>query len=71
MGLLLVKRLRTYNVNGKELLKTEYIFDKSSDRIEKLVNKTGYVDILDFKHSYMTTDLSSNYILNTYVTHMV
>jgi hypothetical protein len=36
----LVKRLRTYNVNGKELLKAEDIFDKSSDRIAKLVNKT-------------------------------
>ncbi len=36
----LVKRLRTMNVNGKELLTTEDIFDKSSNRIAKLVNKT-------------------------------
>ena len=36
----LVKRLRTSNVNGKELLQSEDIFDKSSDRIAKLVNKT-------------------------------
>ena len=36
----LVKRLRTYNVNGKELLTAKDIFDKSSDRIAKLVNKT-------------------------------
>jgi hypothetical protein len=28
------------NVNGKELLQSEDIFDKSSDRIAKLVNKT-------------------------------
>ena len=36
----LVRRLRTSNVNGKELLQSEDIFDKSSDRIAKLVNKT-------------------------------
>ena len=36
----LVRRLRTTNVNGKELLHSEDIFDKSSDRIAKLVNKT-------------------------------
>jgi hypothetical protein len=35
-----VKRLRTTNVNGKELLQSEDIFEKSSDRIAKLVNKT-------------------------------
>jgi hypothetical protein len=36
----LVKQLWTYNVNGKELLTAEDIFDKSSDKIAKLVNKT-------------------------------
>jgi hypothetical protein len=36
----LVKRLWTMNVNGKELLKLEEIFDKSSNRIAKLVSKT-------------------------------
>ncbi len=36
----LVKRLRTMNINGKEQLQSEDIFDKSSDRIAKLVNKT-------------------------------
>ena len=38
----LVRRLRTTSVNGKgkELLKSEDIFDKSSDRIAKLINKT-------------------------------
>ena len=36
----LVTRLRTLNVNGKELLQSEVIFDKTSDRIAKLVNKT-------------------------------
>ena len=35
----LAKRLRTTNVNGKELLHSEDIFDKSSDRVAKLVNK--------------------------------
>ena len=36
----LTRQLRTYNINGKELLKAEDIFDKSSDRIAKLINKT-------------------------------
>jgi hypothetical protein len=36
----LVKKLWTMNVNGKELLKSEEIFDKSTDRIAKLVSKT-------------------------------
>ncbi len=36
----LVKQLRTMNVNGKELLQSEDIFDKNSNRIAKLVNKT-------------------------------
>ncbi len=29
----LVKRLKTLNINGKELLQSEKIFDKSSDRV--------------------------------------
>ena len=36
----LVKRLRTINVKGKELLLSDETFDKSSDRVAKLVNKT-------------------------------
>ncbi len=36
----LFRRLKTTNINGKELLHLEEIFDKSSDRIAKLVNKT-------------------------------
>jgi hypothetical protein len=36
----LVKRLQTMNINGKELLKLEEIYDKSFDRIAKLVSKT-------------------------------
>ena len=36
----LVKRIWTMNVNGKELLKPEEIFAKSSNRIAKLVSKT-------------------------------
>jgi hypothetical protein len=30
----LVKQLRTMNVNGKELLQSEDIFDKTSDRMQ-------------------------------------
>jgi hypothetical protein len=36
----LVKRLWTMNANGKELLKSEEIFDKSSNRLAKLVSQT-------------------------------
>ncbi len=43
----LVKRLWTININGKELLTLEETFDKSSDRIEKLINKIWLVDIQD------------------------
>jgi hypothetical protein len=35
-----VKRLWTLDINGKELLHSEEIFDKSSNKIAKLVNKT-------------------------------
>ncbi len=35
-----VKRLRWQTVNGKELLIADEIFDKTSERIAKLVNKT-------------------------------
>jgi len=36
----LVRRIMSYSINGKELLKAEDVFDKSSGRIAKLVNKT-------------------------------
>jgi hypothetical protein len=29
----LVRQIKSYNINGKELLKAEDVFDKSSDRI--------------------------------------
>jgi hypothetical protein len=35
-----VEQLRRQTVNGKELLKADEIFDKTSERIAKLVNKT-------------------------------
>jgi hypothetical protein len=35
-----VTRLHKQTVNGKELLIANKIFDKTSDRIAKLVNKT-------------------------------
>ncbi len=35
-----VKQLRQQTVNGKELLIADEIFDKTSERIAKLVNKT-------------------------------
>ncbi len=38
--LLIVKQLRWQTVNGKELLIADEIFDKSSERIAKLVHKT-------------------------------
>ncbi len=42
-----VERLRRQTVNGKELLIADEIFDKTSERIAKLVNKTWCVDIHD------------------------
>ncbi len=36
-----VERLRQQTVNGKELLIADEIFDKTSERIAKLVNKTS------------------------------
>jgi hypothetical protein len=41
-----VKRLGCQTFNGKELLKADEIFDKTSERIAKLVNTPGCVDIL-------------------------
>jgi hypothetical protein len=35
-----VEQLRQQTVNGKDLLKADEIFDKTSERIAKLVNKT-------------------------------
>ncbi len=40
-----VKQLCWQTVNGKELLIADKIFDKTSERIAKLVNKPGCVDI--------------------------
>ncbi len=42
-----VEQLRWQTVNGKELLIADEIFDKTSERIAKLVNKLGCVDIHD------------------------
>ncbi len=36
----LVRQIKSYSINGKELLKAEDVFEKSSDGIAKLVNKT-------------------------------
>jgi hypothetical protein len=36
----IVEQLRRKTVNGKELLIADEIFDKNSERIAKLVNKT-------------------------------
>ncbi len=36
----IVEQLRQQTVNGKELLKADEIFDKTSERIAKLVSKT-------------------------------
>jgi hypothetical protein len=40
-----VEQLRWKTVNGKELLLADEIFDETSERIAKLVNKPGCVDI--------------------------
>jgi hypothetical protein len=40
-----VEQLHQQTVNGKELLIAEDIFDETSERIAKLVNKPGCVDI--------------------------
>jgi hypothetical protein len=40
-----VERLRQQTFNSKELSIADEIFDKTSERIAKLVNKPGCVDI--------------------------
>ncbi len=42
-----ITRVTTNKVNGKERTIKEEIFDKSSDRISRLVNKSGCVDTRD------------------------
>ncbi len=43
----LVRRLKTTTVNGKESSIVEEIFDKTSKRIARLINKHGWVDTQD------------------------
>ncbi len=45
VGLPIVTRLQKQTVNSKELLTANKIFDKSSDCIAKIVNKSGFVNI--------------------------
>ena len=66
-----VNRQRTINVKGRELLKNDEIFDKSSERIARLVNKTWLCRYPRCRYIDTTTVVSSNCILNTYVIHMV
>jgi hypothetical protein len=42
-----ITRVMTKTVNGKERTIEEEIFDKSSDRIARLVTKSGCVDTRD------------------------
>jgi hypothetical protein len=67
----LVRRLRTTNVIGKELLQSEEIFHKSSDRVAKLVNRTWLSRYP--RCCYMIYDKGSKFKLhlNTYVIHTV
>jgi hypothetical protein len=45
MELPIITQLHRQIVNGKELLTANKIFDKTSDCMAKLVNKTGCLDI--------------------------
>ncbi len=71
MELPLVKRLWMMNVNGKELLRSEDIFDKSSNRIAKLVNKTWLSWYPRCLYTIYDNGSKFNCILNTYVIHTV
>jgi hypothetical protein len=67
-----VERLRQQTVNGKELLIADEIFDKTSEHIAKLVNKTWLSRYP--RCCYLMYDNESEFKLhfsNTYVNHMV
>ncbi len=60
-----VEQLHWQTVNGKELLIADEICDKTSERIAKLVNKPGCVDIHGVVTWYTTIEVSLNFTVNT------
>ncbi len=66
-----VEWLRWQTVNSKELLKADEIFDKTWERIVKLVKKPGYIDIHGVVIWYTTMEVILNCTLNTCVNHTV
>ncbi len=67
----LVRRLKTITINNKESSIIQEIYDKTSERIVRLVNKRGWVDTQDAVTLFTTIVVNSSWILNTYVKHMV
>jgi hypothetical protein len=67
----LLRRLKTITVNGKESFIVEKIFNKTSEHIAWLVNKTWLSRSQDVVMKYTTMVRNSNCILNTNVKHMV
>jgi hypothetical protein len=66
-----VERLRRQTVNGKELLIADEIFDKTSELIAKLVNKTWLCRYPQSRHLIYDNRSEFKLHFNTYVNHMV
>ncbi len=66
-----VKQLRPHTVNGKELLIDDEIFDKTSERIAKLVNKTWLCRYPQCRYMMYDNGSELKCTLNIYVSHMV
>jgi hypothetical protein len=67
----LVRRLKTTTVDGRELLASEEIFDKSSDCIVQLVIKFWFSRYPRCQYLVYNNGSEFKLNLNTYVTHMV
>ncbi len=67
----LVRWLKTITVNGRELLASQEIFDKSSDCIAQLVNKFWFSRYPRCRYLVYGNGSEFKLNLNTYVTHMV
>jgi hypothetical protein len=65
----LITQVMTNKVNGKERTIEEEIFDKSSDRMARLVNKIWLCRYPRCRYVYTTTGRSSNYTLKHYAIH--
>ncbi len=66
-----VKWLRQQTVNSKELLIADEIFDKTSESIAKLVNKTWLCRYPRCCHLIYDNRSKLNFTSNTYVNHTV